>query len=296
MRRWAVVGTLLIVAAGVLAGAAGCGDSSSGDSAPGVASTTKTKRSHHRHAQPKPKHRHHRSISAAAACPAPSRTLRGVYHPYRLVVLSPCQYAAGSVLDVRHEEDGDLHVIVRLDRPYRRLLNATNYSQQHGGLVVEFMPRDGGHLPEPSVGARLSLIGAWVLDTDHGWRELHPVFLLKMNGHTYRSGPQFGGSPAGDYSSSAAEDCRTPAGRRCVGYGGSSSSSGGGGNGGGGGGSGGTCTPGYSPCLTYHGGDDYDCAGGSGNGPYYTASGVTYTVSGADPYDLDSDGDGFGCE
>lgn len=59
------------------------------------------------------------------------------------------------------------------------------------------------------------------------------------------------------------------------------------GGGGGGGGGGANCTPGYSPCLTYHGGADYDCAGGSGNGPYYTRS---------DPYGLDADNDGYGCE
>jgi hypothetical protein len=56
------------------------------------------------------------------------------------------------------------------------------------------------------------------------------------------------------------------------------------------------CTPGYSPCLVYHDGADYDCAGGSGNGPYYTTAGVVYTVTGADPYGLDADGDGQGCE
>jgi IPT/TIG domain len=71
-----------------------------------------------------------------------------------------------------------------------------------------------------------------------------------------------------------------------------------GGSGGGSGGGGGTqnCTPGYSPCLIYHGGADYDCAGGSGNGPYYTQPGVVYTVSGSDPYGLDADNDGRGCE
>lgn len=54
------------------------------------------------------------------------------------------------------------------------------------------------------------------------------------------------------------------------------------------------CASGYSPCLTPA--SDYDCAGGSGNGPAY-ASGPIY-VTGSDPYDLDSDGDGVGvaCE
>ena len=64
------------------------------------------------------------------------------------------------------------------------------------------------------------------------------------------------------------------------------------------GGTGGTsnCTPGYSPCLVYHNGADYDCSGGGGNGPYYTEPGVVYTVTGSDPYGLDADNDGKGCE
>ncbi len=51
------------------------------------------------------------------------------------------------------------------------------------------------------------------------------------------------------------------------------------------------CTPGYSPCLAPS--SDYDCAGGSGNGPSYTG---LVRVTGSDPYDLDADGDGVACE
>jgi hypothetical protein len=49
---------------------------------------------------------------------------------------------------------------------------------------------------------------------------------------------------------------------------------------------------GYSPCLPP--GPDVDCAGGSGDGPRYV-NGPVY-VNGRDPYGLDSDGDGVGCE
>jgi len=51
------------------------------------------------------------------------------------------------------------------------------------------------------------------------------------------------------------------------------------------------CTPGYDPCIPP--GSDVDCAGGSGNGPRYV--GPT-RVTGSDPYDLDRDNDGWGCE
>lgn len=52
------------------------------------------------------------------------------------------------------------------------------------------------------------------------------------------------------------------------------------------------CTPGYSPCIPQ--GSDVDCAGGSGNGPRYVAGPIT--VTGSDPYRLDSNNDGVGCE
>jgi hypothetical protein len=51
------------------------------------------------------------------------------------------------------------------------------------------------------------------------------------------------------------------------------------------------CTPGYSPCLPPA--SDYDCRGGSGNGPKYTGP---VRVTGSDPYHLDKDRDGKGCE
>jgi hypothetical protein len=39
---------------------------------------------------------------------------------------------------------------------------------------------------------------------------------------------------------------------------------------------------------------DYDCAGGSGNGPYYVSG--PFRVVGSDHYRLDSDHDGIACE
>lgn len=52
------------------------------------------------------------------------------------------------------------------------------------------------------------------------------------------------------------------------------------------------CHPSYSGCLNPNA-SDYDCAGGSGNGPYYTGR---VRVIGPDVFDLDRDGDGWGCE
>ena len=53
------------------------------------------------------------------------------------------------------------------------------------------------------------------------------------------------------------------------------------------------CDPNYSgACLDPYS-SDYDCEGGSGNGPDYTG---TVSVVGEDHYELDADNDGQGCE
>jgi hypothetical protein len=52
------------------------------------------------------------------------------------------------------------------------------------------------------------------------------------------------------------------------------------------------CDPNYSGCLDPNA-YDYDCAGGSGDGPRYTGE---VQVLGDDHFDLDRDGDGVGCD
>jgi hypothetical protein len=54
------------------------------------------------------------------------------------------------------------------------------------------------------------------------------------------------------------------------------------------------CHPSYQGACLKVGVGDYDCAGGSGNGPNYVQG--TVHVVGPDEFDLDRDGDGLGCE
>lgn len=53
------------------------------------------------------------------------------------------------------------------------------------------------------------------------------------------------------------------------------------------------CHPSYAGACLDPNASDYDCAGGSGNGPLYTGP---VQVVGPDVFDLDRDGDGYGCE
>jgi hypothetical protein len=53
------------------------------------------------------------------------------------------------------------------------------------------------------------------------------------------------------------------------------------------------CDPSYEGACLDPNSTDYDCEGGSGDGPDYTG---TVTVVGDDHFDLDRDGDGVGCQ
>ena len=53
-----------------------------------------------------------------------------------------------------------------------------------------------------------------------------------------------------------------------------------------------SCDPNRRGCVPIA--SDVDCAGGSGNGPAYLDTAVR--ITGVDIYDLDRDGDGWGCE
>jgi hypothetical protein len=55
-----------------------------------------------------------------------------------------------------------------------------------------------------------------------------------------------------------------------------------------------TCDPNYQGACLDPNASDYDCAGGSGDGPKYVQGPVT--VVDDDHYRLDADGDGVGCE
>jgi hypothetical protein len=54
------------------------------------------------------------------------------------------------------------------------------------------------------------------------------------------------------------------------------------------------CDPSYPGACLDPAAVDYDCAGGSGNGPEYVTGPVR--VRPPDPFGLDGDGDGWGCE
>jgi hypothetical protein len=104
--------------------------------------------------------------------------LAGVYHPDRLHVKKRCVLATGTVEEVRFEQfDGDVHVDLRPDDAYADLLSDGN-DRVGGNLVVEIIPQDRSSVPVPEVGSRISVVGPYVDDTTHDWREIHPAWWV----------------------------------------------------------------------------------------------------------------------
>ena len=104
--------------------------------------------------------------------------LVGVYHPERLKLKSRCRIASGTVEQVKAEVyDGDIHLQLRLDPGQSKLLSSGN-DRVGGTLVVEIIPWDRARVLVPDLGQRIQVVGPWVDDTAHGWREIHPAWWI----------------------------------------------------------------------------------------------------------------------
>ncbi len=104
--------------------------------------------------------------------------LAGVHDPERLQVLKPCLTVTGVVTEISTSDDGDLTFRLRLNSSYIWTLNDVNRSRLRGYLQVEIIPVDQDLVAAPAIGDRVSVTGAYVTDTVHGWNEIHPVWQI----------------------------------------------------------------------------------------------------------------------
>jgi hypothetical protein len=124
----------------------------------------------------------------------------GLRRPERFTLVVECITVTGTVIDVRHEADGDLHIPLRLDDD-PGILNERNITGQRGSLLVEIEPwqhsatcsalgcgamvgREASpYCPDfcsPRAGNRLRVTSAIVTDEEHGWNEAHSPTWLEI--------------------------------------------------------------------------------------------------------------------
>lgn len=136
------------------------------------------------------------SISAYGQdCSASVKLMKHVYHPNRLVQQKGCISVTGVIVKKIKEGDGDFHVRLKLDSGQSAdLINDKNKSIQGGNLIFEPIcvnPVTQASAKKacknfhqgislPNVGQHVRVTGIHMLDTDHGWLEIHPVTSIEV--------------------------------------------------------------------------------------------------------------------
>jgi hypothetical protein len=140
-----------------------------------------------------------RLVQSASAAVAPSTAAdcdaslwNHVYKPSRLRQLASCLSVTGVIEESSANSDGDQHFLLRLDRGQDTLVNKRNLKKKHGDLVLEIVCANPtsmkkvksacagytNRVPLAAVGEHVRATGTYVIDSDNGWAEIHPVSKL----------------------------------------------------------------------------------------------------------------------
>ena len=118
---------------------------------------------------------------------------RHVYDANRLQLITDSISVVGVVHKLTDEIDGDIHIQLRLDSYYSKLLNKRNYLTQDSCLVIELICVNESVFKKcnnynndvwlPEIGDLIEVTGAYVFDKRHRWMEIHPVYNIKLLSH-----------------------------------------------------------------------------------------------------------------
>jgi hypothetical protein len=112
-----------------------------------------------------------------------------VYNPERLQILDKCKTVTGTIEETNADEDGDQHMLLKLDKGQEKLLTKRNIKKKQGDLVIEAvcinkisrkkaMGACKGYVNNvelPKVGDQVKVTGSYVIDSHNGWAEIHPI-------------------------------------------------------------------------------------------------------------------------
>ena len=123
-----------------------------------------------------------------------TRVWRHVYNPSRLTVRDSCKTVTGVIEESSADEDGDQHMLLKLDAGQTGLLTEKNSQKKQGDLVIEAVCVNNTTLGKvgnacqgyvnkiqlPAVGAHVKVSGSYVIDSHNGWAEIHPITALAI--------------------------------------------------------------------------------------------------------------------
>jgi hypothetical protein len=117
-----------------------------------------------------------------------------VYNRERLQVTDMCKTVTGIIEESNADEDGDQHMLLKLDSGQEGLLTKKNVKKKQGDLVIEAvcvnkttLHKVGNtcngyinHIQLPKVGDHVKVTGSLVLDSHNGWAEIHPITKIEL--------------------------------------------------------------------------------------------------------------------
>jgi len=117
-----------------------------------------------------------------------------VYNPERLTVIEKCKTVTGVIEESNADDDGDEHMLLKLDDGQKELLTKMNKKKKQGDLVIEAVCANKVKLKKvsstcegyinkiqiPALGTHVRVTGSLVNDSHNGWNEIHPITSLEV--------------------------------------------------------------------------------------------------------------------
>lgn len=117
-----------------------------------------------------------------------------VYDPERLQILDKCKIVTGTIEETNADEDGDQHMLLKLDKGQENLLTDRNINKKQGDLVIEAICINNisrkravgactgyiNHVELPKLGDHVKVTGSYVIDSHNGWAEIHPITEIEQ--------------------------------------------------------------------------------------------------------------------
>jgi hypothetical protein len=106
----------------------------------------------------------------------------------RLPIYNYCIAVSGNITSQDVDPDGDIHMMLKLDRSYQHYSTETGSKQ--GEIVIEAICQKPAQydkakaacngvqkdfLKIPPTGTHVFVTGSYVLDAENNWREIHPI-------------------------------------------------------------------------------------------------------------------------
>jgi hypothetical protein len=146
----------------------------------------------------KKKHKHEQQVAAdennKSNVDCDKSYWKYVYNPDRLKVINKCKIVTGVIEESNPDEDGDQHMLLKLDKGQKELLTSRNKEKKQGDLVIEAVCANkttlkkvgttcNGYINKiqiPTVGEHVQVTGSYVIDTHNGWAEIHPITKIEV--------------------------------------------------------------------------------------------------------------------